>query len=332
MAGLYRHNKVKEMGISKGAKVIILTVGLLIFSCVSAHSYWIWTPETRKWVNPKYAVKDSPDAQLEWAMSFYNAKVYDRAIKEFRKLIRHYPLSVLAAEAQYYIGLSLENLENYYQAFLAYQKTIDTYPYSKRIEEIVEKQYRIGKLFYGGRKMKILGMSILPAKDKAIEIFRAVVNNAPYGKYADAAQYKIGLCFKEKKDFAQARLEFEKLLKEYPESSLIDEARYQIALCSLEASLEYDYDQSLTDKALRDFEKVIIETSRADINEQEIDRAISNLRDKKAKKAYKTGEFYQRLGHIESAEIYYNDVIKDFPGSVWAAKALERLRVIKKKE
>ena len=140
-------------------KVIILTVALLILPCVSAHSYWIWTPETGKWVNPKYAVKDSPEEQLEWAMSFYNAKVYDRAIKEFRKLIHHYPLSALAAEAQYYIGLSRENLESYYQAFLAYQKTIDTYPYSKRIEEIIEKEYRIGELFYGGRKMKILGMS-----------------------------------------------------------------------------------------------------------------------------------------------------------------------------
>lgn len=332
MVGLCNYNKVTGKRISNGLKVIILTFALVILWTVSAYSYWIWTPETGKWINPKYAVKDSPQEQLQWAMNFYDAKSYSRAIKEFRKLITHYPLSALAAEAQYHIGLSWENLEEDYQAFLAYQKTLDTYLYTSRTEEIIGKEYRIGNLFYAGKKRKILGMTILPAKDKAIEVFRAVVDNAPYGKYADVAQYKIGLCFKENGDFAQAKLEFEKVLKKYPESNLAEDAQYQIALSALESSLDYDYDQGSTDKALKDFKKVIISSPYADISKEEVDTAIRRLEDKKAKKAYKIGEFYERQGHTESAAIYYNDVIKGFPETLWAAKALERLQVIEKKE
>ncbi len=176
-------------------------------------------------------------------------------------------------------------------------------------------------------------MSILPAEDKALEIFSSVVENSPYGKYAAAAQYKLGLCYRERGDFTQARKEFEKLLDEYPKSSFADDARYQIAISSLEDSLDYYYDQGNTDRALEDFKEVIMKSGKKDIvTEESIDAAIDKLKEKKAKKTYKTAEFYERLKQFKSAQIYYSEVIEDFPGSLWAAKALERLQVIKKKE
>ncbi|MBM3254518.1 MAG: hypothetical protein FJZ16_09715, partial [Candidatus Omnitrophica bacterium] len=68
-------------------------------------AYWIWTPESGKWVNPKYAVKDSPEEQFEYAMAYYIAKDYKKSLSEFEKLVRYYPLSRFAPEAQLYIGL-----------------------------------------------------------------------------------------------------------------------------------------------------------------------------------------------------------------------------------
>ena len=54
-------------------------------------AYWVWTPKTGKWINPKYAVKDTPKQQMEWAMGFYEAGEYKRAISEFQKLILFRP-------------------------------------------------------------------------------------------------------------------------------------------------------------------------------------------------------------------------------------------------
>ena len=86
---------------------------------LQARAYWVWTPETGKWVNPKYAVKDTPKEQFEWAMSFYEIKDHKRGISEFKKLVENYPRSEYAPKSQYYIGLSLEDLGNYYESFLA---------------------------------------------------------------------------------------------------------------------------------------------------------------------------------------------------------------------
>ena len=180
-------------------KRVIITVSIVIslFTCqMPVFAYWIWTPKTGKFVNPKYAVKDTPDAQLDWAIGFHDAGDNKRAISEFQKLIEHYPNSVHAPLAQYYIGRSYEEIEDYYEAFRAYQKTIEKYPYSERVDEIIERQYKIGSMFFEGQKAKIMGMKILPAMDKAVEILLKVVENAPYGKYADMAQYKLGEAYK----------------------------------------------------------------------------------------------------------------------------------------
>ncbi len=72
----------------------------------SAEAFWIWTPKSQKFVNPKYAVKDSPQQQYDWAMSFYKEGDYRRAAEEFIRLVKQYKNSELAPDAQYYASLS----------------------------------------------------------------------------------------------------------------------------------------------------------------------------------------------------------------------------------
>jgi hypothetical protein len=74
----------------------IIIIILLIFWAVSirpVYPYWIWTPKTGKFINPKYAVKTTPKEQLDFAKSFYDGKVYDDAKREFKKLLKAYPKS-----------------------------------------------------------------------------------------------------------------------------------------------------------------------------------------------------------------------------------------------
>jgi len=59
---------------------------LSAFSASTAHAYWVWTPKTNKWVNPKLAVKETPKEQMEWAMGFYEKGEFTPALKEFKQL------------------------------------------------------------------------------------------------------------------------------------------------------------------------------------------------------------------------------------------------------
>ena len=73
-------------------------------------AFWIWTPETNKWENPKYSVKDTPKEQLAAADQAYQAKNYSKAILEYEKLIKHYPKAKEAPAAQLGIARCYEDM------------------------------------------------------------------------------------------------------------------------------------------------------------------------------------------------------------------------------
>ena len=308
---------------------ILIVLLALVFIPHYTFAYWVWTPQTNKWVNPKFVVKDTPQEQMDWAMGFYNADEYTKAINEFEKLVKNYPNSVCSPSAQYYIGRSYEAIDDYYQAFLAYQKTIDKYPYNEKVDEIIERQYKIGSLFGGGQKAKIMGMKILPAMDKAVEVFTKVVQNSPYGRYADLAQFKIGEAYKNDGFYEEAVLAYQKVIDDYPKSPLVEDAKYQIALCTYYVSRDPSYDQEFTDKAIQEYKNLIDKTSDMELNKEARD-ALQRLREKKAESTFKTAEFYEKNGHPQSAVVYYKEIVEKYGDTVIAARALEKITKLEK--
>lgn len=310
--------------------IFVLALTFLFVFPVSSFAYWIWTPKTGKWINPKYAVKDTPKEQMDWAMGFYEADERKRAISEFEKLITNYPNSIYAPLAQYHIGRSYEQIEDYYQAHLAYQKTIDKYPYNERVNEIIERQYKIGSMFLDGQKAKILGMEILPAMDKAVEVLAQVVENAPYGRYADLAQFKVGEAYKNQEFYEEAVLAYQKLIDDYPNSPLREDAKYQIALCTYYVSRDPYYDQKFTDRAIEEYEELIKKTSDIELN-KEARETLNRLREKKAKSTFETAKFYEKIRHYESAIIYYKEVAENYSDTSIASEALEKMAELEEK-
>ena len=310
--------------------VFILIATLLFILPMSSYAYWVWTPETGKWINPKYAVKDTPKDQMDWATGFYEGGEYKKAISEFEKLVNSYPNSIYAPLAQYNIGRSYEELEDYYNAFLAYQKTMDKYPYNKRFNEIIERQYKIGSMFLDGQKAKIMGMKILPAMDKAVEILTKVVKNEPYGRYADLAQFKIGEAYKNQEFYEEAVLAYQKLIDDYPNSQLSEDAKYNVALCTYYVSRDPYYDQEFTDKAIEEYEELIKKTSDIGL-QKEADETLNRLREKKAKSAFGTAKFYEKNKHYKSAIIYYKEVVENYGDTSIASEALDKITELEEK-
>lgn len=306
---------------------VILCLILLQFLWVgTASSFWIWTPQSGRWTNPKYAAKDTPQEQLSFALNLFKADDYKKALAEFKKLIKRYPKSKEAAEAQYYTGLALENIDKLYEAYLAYQKLIEKYPFSERINEAITRQYKIGERFMADEGKKILGIEFSAYK-YAIEVFDAVIENAPYGEYAPVAQYKIGLILKSLARFSEAKEEFDKVISEYPESEWVEAAKFQIALCTERASLSSAYDQQVTQEAKERFTEFVKAHPDAELT-KEAQAQIEALEDREAQSNFEIGEFYERQKKTESAKLYYEYVFTNFPKNQWGIKAFERYQVL----
>jgi len=305
----------------------------LLFFCVlgqRAYPYWIWTPKTGKWVNPKTAVKPNPKEQFDLAKSFYDEKKYEDAKREFRKLLRQYPKSFEASESQYYLGLIEEAQGNLYGAYEAYQKVIDKYPFSERIQEIIEREYKIGEAFMAGEKRKAIGIT-LPVENPAIEIFSKVIENSTYGPLAPKAQYKLGLVLKGLMRYYEAEEAFNKVITNYPNSEWVEAAKFQIASCRAAVSRGPDYDQGAAKEAKEKFEDFVKEHPDAVLS-HEAEKNIGRLKEKEAEANFNIGRFYEKQKAYEAAKVYYNDILNNYPDSVWAVKALERLQIMEKRK
>lgn len=302
-------------------------IGVLIFSGV-ANAYWIWTPETKKFINPKYAVKDSPKEQFDWAMSFYTAKDFQRAATEFEKLAKQYEFSEYASKAQYYVGLCYEDMNKYYLAYQNYQKAIDNFPHIANTEEILAREFAIGNLYLSKPGPKILGTDIMAPLDRAVEIFKKVVENAPYGKFAEEAQFKLGEALKKSERYEEAVQAFHKIVEDYPKSKLYTQAMYEESNCAYKASLKPAYDAQATDNAIKTFEKFSYKNKDADLAKN-ADTTMKRLKDNVSEKLFRAAEFYESQGKLQAAIIYYQDVIDTYPDSTFVNKAKAKIEALK---
>jgi outer membrane assembly lipoprotein YfiO len=306
---------------------ICLILSLTIIEPASA--FWIWSPKTGKWVNPKYAVKPTPAEQLNFALKLYGEDKLKEAENEFKKLLKHYPKSNQAAEAQYYLATIEEKKDRLYEAYLAYQKVIDKYPFSSRINQIIEKEFRIAEKFMQGQKRKALGIN-LPVENPAIEIFSKVIENSAYGPWAAEAQYKLGLILKSLGRLLEAEDEFGKVIKNYPQSEWVTAAEFQIASCRASISSSSDYDQEAIHEAKQKFEEFALSHPDAELSRQ-AEQNIQELKEREAKGYFDIAVFYEKQKAYNAAKIYYNTVINDYPKTTWAAKAFADLQAMEQK-
>lgn len=309
---------------------IIAGVLLAFVFLNSSYAYWIWTPGSKKFINPKYAVKDSPKEQYDCAMSFYGARDYQRAASEFEKLIKHYEFSEYASKAQYYVGLCYENMGKFYIAFQNYQKAVENFPHIDNIDEIIAREFNIANLYMTKASPKILGTDIMTSLDRAIEIYKKVTDNAPYGKFACPAQFKLGEALKRAERYDEAIEAFQKIVDEYQTSELFDKAKYEVAECAYRTSLRPAYDVAPTDKAIRAFED-FARSNKDEKLSREADKTIRRLKDKSAEKSFLTARFYESQRQYLSAIMYYQDVVDKFPDSSFVNEAKSKIEKLKDK-
>ena len=323
MTNIFNYVKVGDM--RRSYLIVILSLFILLITNTS-FAFWVWTPESNEWVNPKFAVKETPQEQLDYAKEFYQNEEYKEAIREYKKLLKHFPRSVEAPLAQFHIAETLEKQGALQDAFEAYQLVLDKYPFSDRSAEVVDRQYNIGETLLEGRNNQGKVMKALTGPSfNIIEIFRQVIKNAPYSTLAPQSQYKIGLYMMEQQMYTEARDEFEKLLNDYSESDWTKAAKYQIALADAARSSGADYDQKVTQAAVEEFNDFVEQYPDAELSENAKTK-IDELRDKEAENNYNIAAFYEKRKEYKAAKIYYQIVVDDYTASPWSTKALNRIK------
>lgn len=252
------------------------------------------------------------------------------AQKAYRALIRRYPKDALAPAAAYRVARVQETSGAYLKAADSYRLLVEKYPSSPHFDESIEAQFRIGEMYLNGKKLKLLGIAVKSSYDSAIQIFNAIVRTAPYGRYTARAQFDIGLAAEKQDNAPAAVAAYAAVAEKFPEDPIAADALYQIGYIWLTSSRGGVRDAKAVANARTAFQDFLFRYPKS----EKVAQARENLRhleEKQTTDAFQIAKFYDKQKNYGAAVIYYNDVIRQQPGSTAASSAKRRVDQIRAK-
>lgn len=141
---------------------------------------------------------------------------------------------------------------------------------------------------------------------------------------AAKAQFYLAECHFKMKEYILAASEYERLLKIYPYSEWVDDAKYKLGLSYYKLSPSYGLDQEYTYKAIRQFQEFLEEFRTSPLVPM-VEAALAECRDKLARKLFSAAEQYFKMGLYESARIYYELVLDNHYDSRYAPRAYYKI-------
>src|SRR6266705_2942764 len=253
-----------------------------------------------------------------------------RAIRAYKSLIKHHPKDSLAPSALYRGAQLQEQLHDYTPAADSFRELVEKYPSSPYFEDAIEAQFRIGELYLNGKKLKVLGIPMASSLDRAVTIFANVVRTAPYGKYTARAQFDIGLA-REKQGANDAALQaYQAVADKFPNEPVAVDAQYQIGYIWFTAAQTGTKDAAAATNAKTAFQDFLFHYPKSEKAAQA--RAnLDILEHKQTATSYKVAKFYDKQKYYRAAVIYYNEVIRQQPGSEESNQAKKRIDQLRAK-
>lgn len=314
---------------SRFISVVLLTALVLMAAAPPCPAPIVYRPGEGFETKGQAAQQATPKAQLDYGIELEKKRQWDDALSSHRQLLRRWPTSIHAAEAQFHIGYCQEQQREYFKAFQSYQKVIDSYQGFEKFDEVLQRQFKIGNLFLAGERVKFLGVKTFPSMDKAVEIFEKVIKNGPYGEVAQQAQMAIGYAREKAKRYDDAVAAYRTLIEKYPASALLEEAYFNVALTFFKAATKAEYDQGYANKAVESFNEYLVKFPSGTKTAVARDYIVRVQTDQ-ARGLYEVAHYYDKQKDFSAALVYYNELIARHPQSSYAKDAHARVELLRR--
>jgi outer membrane protein assembly factor BamD len=272
----------------------------------------------------------SAQAQFDNALGYEKAGQNAQAIDSYRKVVRRFPRSPLASNAQYKVGFLLEKTGDIEGAYKAYIKLNKDYPRSEDFNASIEGQMRVAEAYLKGRKQKVFGIPTLPSMNRAIDIYQSIMRNAPYSRYAPLAQFNIGRAKEKQGEFSGAIQAYQTVVDKYPTSDVADDALFQIGYVYLTIIRVGSYDRNAS-RFAREYFEDFLSTYPKHEKAAQARQYLASLGSVQTRSSLKVAQYYDKQRFWRAAIMSYNEVVRLTPDSPDAAIASARLDQLHKK-
>ncbi len=308
----------------KGMRFLGLMVMLLLCNQqgVLAKTWQLDKGETWKEVSTGSEDKFMPAAaQIKQLIDSGQTKQAKRAIIGFKKEFPETAGSDFGAFMEAELLFSKGKLV---KATRGYDKLLTKFPESRLFEAVLDRQFSIGMAFLGGKKRRILGIFNIRGYSEGVRIMERISERADNLPIAIKAETAIAKSFEKRRKFEEAYEKWSEISSRWPTGNVGKESLLGMARCKYMAykGPKYDVSDMVSAKSYYENFKLRYPGEAEDIG---VEGILKEINEQLAYKKFNIGRYYQDSGNKLSANLYYQLVIDDWPGSTAAKMAKEKM-------
>jgi outer membrane assembly lipoprotein YfiO len=155
----------------------------------------------------------------------------------------------------------------------------------------------------------------------ALDLLKSYVANNAGGADVDQALELLGESYLRIKEWGEAQSQFERILRDYPESDSAAAASFRLGEALWGQSRGPDFDPEYTQKALDQWESYL-RAYPGHWRNAEAEARRQTARERLAQKLEGAGNLYLKLRRTGAARIYFQRVLDEYPDTAVAANAI----------
>lgn len=269
--------------------------------------------------------RPTPAAQWAHVQNLAREGRSSRAASQARALRLFWPSSPEAPLAQLFYARSLDDRGKITEAFEAYHLLLSEYGAACDFDAILAAQLRLANTLFDARHAKFLFFPGFRAPEKAIPLYRQIIDIAPEAPQAPEAAYRIGLAHEKAFEYEKAIDAFFSAVTRFPASPFALDAASGLVRCRVVLADDTPQDARARDAAIAACDFFLTRfPSSPNAASVAVDRA--RLVDRRVQASYDLALYYDRqLRDPVAAAIRYREFIALYPNSPLAAAAQTRL-------
>lgn len=282
----------------------VLSVGLWsVISCSSA-------PDGPLLIGDRQAVSTEGESLYQKALKADQAGKESKAAKLYGKMATQYPYAPSAATARYREALLLDQMGETENAFESYNKYLERFPGTANYSKALERMAAIANDAAEGRiQHKVFGVKSKFSTDQVVKMLGKVRDQAPKSLMAAKAQFAIADAYVKEEKYIEAVDQLKKLVSDQPASPMAPEALFRIGMIQLKSADTGNQNQAMLDLSREAFNDYLIQYPGHARN-AEARQMMQTLNGRDLQRSFDIAEFYVKTKKIESAKVYYRDILK----------------------
>lgn len=261
----------------------------------------------------------------------YNQQSWGNAAAEFEKVVYFFPQSEDTADAYYFLGVSFFQLKEYDLANEAFSNYLKAPGQPIYFEDAVTYKFCIAEYFKAGEKRRLCKIRYLPkwatARTMALTIYDEIVAAMPNHEMTALALYSKGELLQSMGEYRDSIEAYQALIRRFPKHELTPQSYLKIAQAYCQVS-RYEMQNpdliALAELSARKFREEFPRDERV----EQAEGYVRQMREVYAKGLSDIGRFYERTDRPNSAAIYYQNAIDEFPNTRVADFCRQRLRLL----